>query len=362
MKILLVGEYSSLHKNLKEGLVELGHEVTIAADSCGWMDIKPDINFTSSKQGILGKVESYLINPLKTMSLLKGYDVVQFMSPLVLHPKTLPFVKYFYKKLINNNGKSFLLSAGDDSYFATVTNNALAYTPWKDAELYDGFNPSMWESSRIIGWNEELVDLVDGVIPIMYEYAFGYRYKLVKNLLKTIPIPMNMRTIKYSKNIIKNKIIFFHGLNRYGFKGTLYIEKAFEIMKKKYPNDIECIIEGKLPLEKYLKIISSVNISIDQTSSYSYGVNAVYSLAMGHVVMSGSEKESLDEFNILESPIINIRPSVENIIDGMEHILSNRYDIEEFGYKSRKYAESLHDHVLVAQKYLDAWSSVENKN
>ena len=33
MKILLLGEYSRLHNSLKEGLVALGHEVTIVG--CG---------------------------------------------------------------------------------------------------------------------------------------------------------------------------------------------------------------------------------------------------------------------------------------------------------------------------------------
>lgn len=31
MKILLLGEFSALHKNLKEGLNELGYEVDIAS-------------------------------------------------------------------------------------------------------------------------------------------------------------------------------------------------------------------------------------------------------------------------------------------------------------------------------------------
>lgn len=357
MKVLLVGEYSSLHKNLKEGLIELGHEVTIAADSCGWMNIKPDIDFTSSRRGIIGKFESYIINPLKALPLLSGYDVVQFMSPLILHPKYLPLVKFFYKHIINNNNKSFLLAAGDDSYFARVANDELSYSPWGDAEKYDGFNPLSWKSDKIFAWNEELAHTVDGVIPIMYEYAYGYRARNVTKLLNTIPIPINIKTIGYKENRIKDKILFFHGLNRYGFKGTYYIDKAFEIMQSRYSNDIDCLIEGKMALEKYLKLIATVNVSLDQTSSYSYGVNAVYSLAMGHVVMSGSEPESLREFNISDSPIINIRPSVDDIVARMEYVLDNRNSIAEWGYRSRLYAEALHDHVLVAQKYINTWKS-----
>jgi hypothetical protein len=355
MKILLVGEYSSLHKNLKDGLLELGHEVTIAADSCGWMDIKADIDFSSNKKGLMGKIESFIFKPLKALPSLKGFDVVQFICPLILHPRTLTLVKYFFRKLISNNRRSFLLAAGDDSYFATCGIYQMSYSPWEDAELYDGFTPDVWRNKRVIAWNEELVELVDGIIPIMYDYACGYREKKVRNLLPTIPLPMNLKKIQYKENRINKKVVFFHGLNRYGFKGTHYIEEAFEFMRNKYPNDVECIIKGQLPLEKYLKLISTVNISIDQTSSYSYGMNAIYALSMGHVVMSGCEQECLQEFGISESPVLNIRPLTKDVIEKMEYVLDNRKEISEWGLRSRLYAETLHDHVKVAKRYLDAW-------
>lgn len=36
MRILLLGEFSAFHKNLKEGLVALGHEVVLASHGDGW--------------------------------------------------------------------------------------------------------------------------------------------------------------------------------------------------------------------------------------------------------------------------------------------------------------------------------------
>ena len=36
MKILLLGEYSAIHKNLREGLISLGHEVNLASNGDGW--------------------------------------------------------------------------------------------------------------------------------------------------------------------------------------------------------------------------------------------------------------------------------------------------------------------------------------
>jgi hypothetical protein len=43
MKILLVGEYSRLHNSLKEGLLVLGHEVTLISTGDYFKDFPSDI-------------------------------------------------------------------------------------------------------------------------------------------------------------------------------------------------------------------------------------------------------------------------------------------------------------------------------
>ncbi|HGE5982512.1 TPA: glycosyltransferase, partial [Vibrio cholerae] len=78
MKILLLGEFSALHKNLKEGLVELGHDVTIAASGDGFKRIPADISFESNLSGILGKVQRRIL-PLLSLSEMKDFDVVQLI-------------------------------------------------------------------------------------------------------------------------------------------------------------------------------------------------------------------------------------------------------------------------------------------
>ncbi len=45
MRILLIGEYSLLHNSLKEGLVQLGHEVILAANSDGFKNYPVDLDF-----------------------------------------------------------------------------------------------------------------------------------------------------------------------------------------------------------------------------------------------------------------------------------------------------------------------------
>ena len=43
MRILLVGEYSRLHNSLKEGLVQLGHEVVLLSSGDGFKNFPSDI-------------------------------------------------------------------------------------------------------------------------------------------------------------------------------------------------------------------------------------------------------------------------------------------------------------------------------
>ena len=58
MKILLVGEYSRLHNSLKEGLVELGHQVTIIATGDHFKNYPVDIKLNRKyNQGLAKKLK-----------------------------------------------------------------------------------------------------------------------------------------------------------------------------------------------------------------------------------------------------------------------------------------------------------------
>ena len=57
MKILLLGEFSGFNKNLKDGLLKLGHECQVAGIKDGFKNIPVDINLDSNYSGIIGKFE-----------------------------------------------------------------------------------------------------------------------------------------------------------------------------------------------------------------------------------------------------------------------------------------------------------------
>lgn len=358
MKILLLGEFSALHNNLKDGLTELGHDTIIAAHCDGFKKIASDIAFDAKYPYFVRTQEK--IAPLVLLKKLCHFDIVQIMNPFLFYNPSFPFnltFKLFIDNIIKNNRKVFLLAAGEDAYYWKYGKNSFRYSPFADYLKYDlQKDHSFLESTKAFKINEYVVNRVKGIIPIMYEYE--HCYSAINKLLPTIPIPINIDKIKYSNNKPGKKLVVFHGLNRYGFKGTHYVEEAFSYLKKKYPNDLTLIIDGKMPLNKYLKVMKETNVVIDQLSSYSLGVNGIYALALGKVVLGGAEPESLRSLNITQSPVINLTPNAHSIIHAIEQLLENRKIIESISLQSRVFAEQVHSHKKIAKQYIETWTSV----
>lgn len=353
MKILLLGDYSALHKNLKEGLIELGHEALLASHGDGWKEIPRDIDLSAGKSRIYNKIYRRLI-PFLKLNKLSGHHVVQLINPFVFYERYFPSTM-FLRLVLGLNEKAFMLGAGDDAFFWRYARKSLDYGPFDDFLEYDLKSKEFYlQTEKALLYNKQIVELVRGIIPIMYEYEVAYSD--CDKRITTIPIPVNTNTVNYLPNNPQKKLTIFHGLNRYGFKGTRHVEEAFTILSKKYPNDLELIIDGNMPLNEYIEVMQRTNVVIDQLNSYSLGVNGVMALAMGKIVMGGAEPESLRALGIEQSPVINLKPSAKSIITAVENLLENKSQIEEMGYLSRQFAENVHGHVHIAQRYIDAWA------
>lgn len=355
MRILLLGEYSGLYTNLRDGLRKLGHEAVMAAGGDGWKNIVSDIRFDIDASPIVNKAVRNIL-PFFKLRQLSGFDVVQIINPLVLY-RNFGINRTFLRFIMNNNNKIFLSAAGDDSFYAAAVDaRKFRYSPLPDyleLDLRDRSFP--YSEPAVIEWNKELASQVDGIIPIAYEYAEAYRnHEKVK---ATIPMPINLEKIKYVENPLSEKIIFYHGINRPGFKGTRHIIKAFEALRHMHARGAEFITGDSLPYMEYLEVVKKTNVIIDQTSSYSCAMNALISMAMGKVVMSGNEPESVRELNQEHSPVINILPDEKSIISEIELLLDQRLIIPELGYKSRIFVEENHNYINVAQKYLNVWNA-----
>ena len=190
---------------------------------------------------------------------------------------------------------------------------------------------------------------------MLYEYKIGYKNH--PNAYHVIPQPINTKNIIYRNNIVKDKIFFFHGINREDFKGTPFIREAMTRLQNKYPSDVEILLDGHMPFDKYMDIITKANVVIDQCCGYGYGINACISMAQGRVVMAPAREETLQEFGINNCPIIHVKPDVDYIYNQMAGILERKNKITEIGYESRLYVESMHNYIEVAKQYIDAWKS-----
>ena len=351
MDILLMGEFSGFYKNLKNGLEILGHEVTLFGNGDSWKKIDGATNVLFQKDDsfdYLKKLKEYIITPYLNKSLYTGYDIVQWINP-VLFTKYINLIMFDYIK--NNNNRIYLSACGSDYYHckAYIDGKLKYYAHDESPDIINQYTKK-WIKYQ----NTQIAENVNGIIPTSYDYSAGY--SSFNTLCPTLPLPLQLSNLKYKENRFSNKIVFFHGLSRESFKGTKYIRAAMEKLKDTYPNDVEIIINGKMPYIEYLNLLQSTNVVIDQCKCYGYGMNAIIAMAMGKVVLSGIEEEAKMDLGITETPIINIRPDIDYIYTQLEGILQNKKDLSQIGYASRKYVERYHDNIRVAQRYVDIWS------
>lgn len=358
MDILLIGEFSSYHRYLKQGLQSLNHNVTLISNGDGWKKIGDSdrVLYRKDTSGLRGLYDRY-VSPFIMNSKLKKYDVIQFVNPL-LYPC---LVNKAMLLQLSNHGRIVSLAATGSDYalMRAYLDGKFEYSVFDDDKsFFEVYNHRKVKGKLWLNSEKKLISRVDVIIPTMYEYACGYKSN--PKLAGVIPLPVNCDEINYIPNRIDGKIVFYHGLNREAEKGTKYIVKALERLKEKYPNDVEIIVKGHMPFNEYYEIVKKSNVIIDQCMDYSYGINACIGMAQGKVVMAGNRSESRDALNVKESPIINITPSSEQIYSQLEYIIDRKGDLEEMGLNSRKYCEKTHDCKKVALKYLEAWRAIDD--
>lgn len=353
-KILLFGEFSGLHTNLKEGLEELGYEVTIVSAGDGKKSIARDVDISLQTDSFFNLIKS-LVNNRRKIKKLMDFDIVQFINPYIKPKSTL----LNYPLLFKNNNKFVCLAAGDDTVFSQFIREGgmEKYSPFDD-ELKTG-KKLPYEEHYHKFLQKKILSKFNLIIPNAYEYAEAYRKSSWSfKISETIPFPINTKKIKCEQLCLDEKIVIYHASNRPIGKGSVFINEALNIISKRYPNEVEVISAEFLPLEEYLEAIKRTHIVIDQCRSYSYAMNALYSLAQGKIVLSGCEDECIREWNLKESPVINIEPNVEDIVKKLEVLILNKNKIKEISLESRRYVEEQHNHIMIAEKFVKKWENM----
>ena len=128
---------------------------------------------------------------------------------------------------------------------------------------------------------DQMVSESDG--PITISGGYDLPYQNVEKPRTCIPLPIDTDHLPFH-GIPDGPLQFLHGKQRRPFeKGTPEIIRAFEgISPKPILHHI-----GGLPLTEYLKLMQSIHIVVDQCKSYGCGMNGLFALAMGKIVMGG---------------------------------------------------------------------------
>lgn len=382
MKILLLGEYSGVHCNIKEMLLEKGHDVVLIHDgdsykkygnndlSIHYDEIKTNNKFLNK----LLKVYYLFLNIIGLKGILKclkykkeliklsNFDVVQLIN-------TKPFSEfgtfaniYLLRIIFKKNKNVFLCALGDD--FVWVKSCLKKYPPYSMFDNLNFYNLRyfIYSLNYVYGGGAKILDTfvfdnICKVIPGLYDYYYAYK-KMGRDCTEVVPIPLKINLLG-QKNI-NYPIKIFHGwqIGKELRKGNIIFDNAIKKICNKYPNLVEYVVVKNLPYDEYIKLFVDSDIIVDQCFSLDRGMNALLGMAHGKVVLSGCDLTAKDYYsNGLENCLINAEPDEQKIFSVLEDLILNTNKIEEIQSKSVEYIIHNHNYELIYDKYLKIWSN-----
>lgn len=341
MRIALIGEYSGFHLELARGLEKLGHEAHVFSGGDDFKKIKSTHAWLSPSNGYFELARNlFLKQPRFLEKILNEYDVVQFVNPdFVIAPNH--FGRQYLSYLLHGLGKTraakVLAVVGCDARVLPVL-KGLASSPCPGC-LEDLKRTTCHYAEEIrVTRSEMLEGFVDVIQPFgSAAYAASYAHS-VKNR-PPIMFPIDLDKIKYQPNKLSGeKIVVLHGLNRPGFKGTRKISAVFSRLAERFPNRFEFVLPDRLPFDDYIELVYRSNVIVDQLHVDALGMNSLYSMAMGRVVVTCHDKATnLGSVDLTASPAISVNDdfSLENALIEISEWSSD--DFYRHGEAGRKY-------------------------
>ncbi len=378
MKILLLGEYSRLHNSLKEGLIQLGHEVVLVGTGDDFKNFPVDINVTSTLRkhfwfnkwwlavykltGFDYFKKAVYHNLLKILPQLTDFDIVQLINEdaFMIYPKD---EIAFYKKIFAQNEAVFLSACGEDSHIIDYYRHGkMRYSILDPFQQNPDLKNEAYYSYKYLKpaykqLHNFVVDQVNAIIPSDFDYAIPYHGH--PKVAPLIPNPVNVDAIQFKPLKIGDKINIFFGLNRLSYykKGSHIILKVLKALQKKYPEKIQITIAENLPYDEYIRLYDNAHILIDQLYAYDQGFNALEAMAKGKCVVTGAEKEFEAYYQLTEKVAVNSLPEEQDLYQKLEELIQHPNQIIEIGKNARKFIEQHHHYIKVARQYIATWQS-----
>jgi glycosyltransferase involved in cell wall biosynthesis len=209
-----------------------------------------------------------------------------------------------------------------------------------------------WTEEKIRDNLTKLSTYIDHAIVIDHEIE-----TYVKDYYKEthlIPNIIDVHNLKPHYPTSKSAPLLVHAPTRRDLKGTDYVLKAVEQLKKQGVSFQFQLIE-KMKHEEMMKVLSKADIVIDQLRIGSFGYFAGEAMALGKPVVSYI-KESLVKHYPNDLPIVKVTP--KNLTEVLMKLILNPTEWKPLGEKGRAYVEKYHHPEIIVQKHIDIYNKL----
>ncbi|MGI2148269.1 hypothetical protein ACRN97_06580 [Shewanella baltica] len=342
MKILIYGEFSGYGNSLASGFKELGHTVKVFSPTGdGWKNIQSD--YTLKGLSRLKRIRALL----KLIPTFLGFDKVFILNPSFFSFGLLGpvFLFLFFLKKIDVS----LLCCGDDVEYIRAGESGQINKYIYSDHCYPKEKYFKSVEERFVNWL--CASVVKRIIPTMYDYELAWlNSQFQGKVTKVVPLACSGKVVKQPKKTNYDEIIIMHGINRPNVKGSEYIIDAINRINGEFEN-VKVFYPEKMPLTEYLSLFDRVDISVDQCKCHSYGMNAIYSMLHGHVVLAPADYNHENSFNITNTPIVSISADSKSIYDSLKQLINSK-DLDDLKLKTVTYAVKYHTPKTVCKELL----------
>lgn len=366
MKVLLLGDASNYHHTLSVGLAARGHDVTVASDGSRWMNTGRDIDLTRRPGKLGGALLWAKLNTLLTAD-LRGYDVVQLVSPSFVQLRPQRLIKLF-RRLKRNNGAVYLTALGTDSHLVRNLlgpDPALAYSEW-----HDSCGPSAWSSTpaaerdqwlapELADYTDELYAGLDGAVTALYEY-----HRIAAAETPGLPLAYGGIPVEVPGAPLRERdfnwpltVMLAAHRGREAEKGADILAELFRQLDADLPGRLRLWTPENVPYSQFVGLLDRADIVVDQLYSYTPATTALLAMARGAVTVTGGE-EDFYRFIGEDSlrPIINPDPrDIDATYNNIKSILTRPGALAQMGAQGPEFVRRHNSPEVVAERFEKFW-------
>ena len=112
----------------------------------------------------------------------------------------------------------------------------------------------------------------------------------------------------------------------------------------------------KLNLNDWKSLLSKSDVIVDQLFNLSLGMNSLYSMAHGKLLVAGAVDNKI--FGIPDPPMISTEGSIEGLSRSLVHLIHNYDHIKYLREEAILFIARYHSPLVVAEKFIKVMSNV----